>query len=299
MKRCPVCNRVYTDPSLNFCLADGAFLADANDRDVRKTVPSPHASEMPTESILSEQIPNSVLNPTLPSLPQREHPAYVATQPAAATGTRRLIPRVVAGILLAGVAVLAFVLMSKEAEKPDVRVSADGRPSPSANFAMPTATTSPTPTATLTPTPTPTPTATPTPTPNTQAARAEIQSLMNSWADSLRRRDLSSHLRLYADRMDTFYQLYGVGREQVRASRAAIFAKYYSSVNVQLSNISVEVDPSGTRATVSYDNSYNWKGGAKYLTGKSQNSMIMSKVGGQWLITSERHLKTYYEDSGN
>ena len=157
----------------------------------------------------------------------------------------------------------------------------------------------PTPTPTVTPSVRPTPSATPTPTPNTAAARSEVLAVMNSWAESLRRQDLGGNLRLYADHLDAYYQLGSASREQVRANRQAIFARYYSSTGVQLSNISIALDSSGTKATVSYDNTYDWRGGAKSLVGKSHNEMILSKVGTQWLITSEKHLQTYYENSGN
>jgi hypothetical protein len=86
----------------------------------------------------------------------------------------------------------------------------------------------------------------------------------------------------------------------VRSDRQAIFSKFYSSTDVQLDNISVELDPSGTEARVTYDNSYNWRGGSKYLIGKSHNAMNLSKQGSRWLITSEEHLGSYGPDrSGN
>ena len=122
---------------------------------------------------------------------------------------------------------------------------------------------------------------------------------MSSWAESLRRQDVGANLRLYADQLDAYYQRGSVSREQVRADRQAIFSKFYSSTDVQLDNINVELDPDGTEARVTYDNSYNWRGGSRYLSGKSRNAMTLSKSGSRWLITSEQHLKTYGERSGN
>lgn len=99
-------------------------------------------------------------------------------------------------------------------------------------------------------------------------------------------------MRLYADRLDSFYGG-GASREEVRAKRRKNFTDYYTSTDVQLSGISIDIDASGSKATVLYDNTYNWRGGSKSTAGKSQNQMIMAKRGSQWLITSETHIRYY------
>src|ERR1044071_7725298 len=46
MKRCPTCDRTYTDPSLNFCLEDGTPLApDAPAYDPNATIRYPSARD--------------------------------------------------------------------------------------------------------------------------------------------------------------------------------------------------------------------------------------------------------------
>lgn len=144
-----------------------------------------------------------------------------------------------------------------------------------------------------------TPIATPSPSFVTSAAQTDIVSIMNQWADSLGRQDLEDNLKFYADHLDTFYQLYDVDKEKVRASRQTGFSRYYSSVNIQLSDINVELDASSTTATVSYDSTYDWRGGTRFLTGKSRNEMTLSSINGEWRITSEKHIHTYYEEKGN
>jgi serine/threonine protein kinase len=130
---------------------------------------------------------------------------------------------------------------------------------------------------------------------NPSVARSEVTSAMNVWADSLRRRSVSDNLSLYADRLEVFYGMRNVDKSSVRSNRQTIFNKYYSSTDVQLSNMRVEVDASGSRANVFYDNEYSWQGGARSLSGKSHNQIIMSRINGRWLITSEIHLQQYYE----
>jgi serine/threonine protein kinase len=151
---------------------------------------------------------------------------------------------------------------------------------------------------TSTPVSTPSPAMTPSST-NIAAARSEVMAVMNQWVSSLNSRDLYGNLRLYADHLDTFYQLFGVDKDKVSASRRAAFTRFSSSVNVELSDVRIDFDSSGTTATVDYDNTYDWRGGTRYLTGKSHNEIIMSKINGEWLITSEKHISTYYENKGN
>src|SRR5690349_23579919 len=93
MKRCPTCNRTYTDLSLNFCLEDGTPLAaDAPAVDPNATIRYPVARDTeeprPTEIY---QPPPAVVSPrppvTSPSPPPRPPqqpqwtPAPVASAP--------------------------------------------------------------------------------------------------------------------------------------------------------------------------------------------------------------------------
>src|SRR5918911_1997037 len=69
MKRCPTCNRTYTDESLNFCLADGAFLTAPEDPQPTVASPAPRDTESPTEILPMEQLPvniDTVPSPTNP-----------------------------------------------------------------------------------------------------------------------------------------------------------------------------------------------------------------------------------------
>jgi hypothetical protein len=46
MKRCPTCNQVYADESLNFCLADGSALSAADTRGATASMPA-HLTALP------------------------------------------------------------------------------------------------------------------------------------------------------------------------------------------------------------------------------------------------------------
>lgn len=65
MKRCPSCNRVYSDLSLNFCLEDGTpLVADTPNFDPNVTLPYPSSHET------SEPPPTEIYRPDSPALNQ-------------------------------------------------------------------------------------------------------------------------------------------------------------------------------------------------------------------------------------
>lgn len=118
MKRCPTCQRAYTDDSLRFCLQDGATLLSVSDASMpydpeatlhsNAIVPGSR-SDMPTEVF------NPRAAPTIPSpkpsadtTPQQRVPTAHATQTAApvATSSNRAL---MAGVIVISVLLLALV----------------------------------------------------------------------------------------------------------------------------------------------------------------------------------------------
>ncbi|PYS51917.1 MAG: hypothetical protein DMF68_02975 [Acidobacteria bacterium] len=95
IKRCPTCNRTYTDESINFCLADGAFLTAPDDPLPTVASPAPRITESPTEILSTEQLPVNIN--TAPS----------ATKSVQEKTARKqsLLPWLIAGILA-----IAFIL---------------------------------------------------------------------------------------------------------------------------------------------------------------------------------------------
>lgn len=295
MKRCPSCQSTYTDNSLRFCLADGTPLVAVVDDDPQATKlsPGPTKANMPTLALPANQLPD--YRAAAETKPQ---PAPVFDTDSA-TQQRRIMPILVVGLVLLASAVVVALVVTRDRGDNDSGTSRTSSDYSTSNSTTPQPTpsiaASPTPSASVTPSVTPTPTATPTPT-DSYSARSEVMSALNAWTASLNRQDLDANMRLYADNLDDFYGRGNISKASVRVKRRANFEMYYSSINVQLSNVSVSLDSSGTVATILYDNTYNWQGGTKSLRGKSHNKMVMSKIGGGWLITSEQHLRTYYEN---
>ncbi|HKR61955.1 MAG TPA: hypothetical protein VJS64_19870 [Pyrinomonadaceae bacterium] len=108
MKRCPSCNRTYTDPSLNFCLEDGTpLLSSAAPRPAtptdRYTSPRPTSEPPPTE-IYPPQSP--LINQVAGFAPPRPAPQWSAPQKKS-----NAVWWVLGGITVAGVLGVFLVIV--------------------------------------------------------------------------------------------------------------------------------------------------------------------------------------------
>jgi hypothetical protein len=108
----------------------------------------------------------------------------------------------------------------------------------------------------------------------------------------MRSADLDAHMANYADTLHTYYLQKNYSASRVRANVARAFAKY-SSFDVKLTNMTIEVDPTGTRAVATFDKTFTFTG-ATTFSGSGLNRFWLEKIGGRWLITGEKDLKTYY-----
>jgi hypothetical protein len=295
---CPRCQHPNEEVDI-FCRECGARLVNVQQEPTLIYAPAPEAKQKPspgdpTLAVGAPPLPPQFVVPNV-TPPAQE---VMTTPPARSSNTARIVMLtvIVTSLFLSLGAIIAVLFFRHQTDSQTARTA---ETSSNQNGSIPVETASPTiPTGNVNKeSVAASPAQSPAPTPavvDTSSARTEVLAAMNRWADSLRRRDLSDNLSLYADRLNIFYGRSGVDKSDVRANRQAIFAKY-DSIDVRLSDLQLTIDSSGTTATVSYDNTYDWQGGAKSLSGKSHNEIVMSKIGGKWLITSEKHLKTYYE----
>ncbi len=143
----------------------------------------------------------------------------------------------------------------------------------------------------------PTVTATPAPKRTLDAKQAriideDVGAVVDNWQSSSENLDMDSHLSNYANTVD-YYRGGRVGLSRVRADKERAFGAY-NSVKFNISNVKITPDASGERATVVFDKEWNFKGDGKNSSGKVLQQLTLSKIGGRWLITGERDLKTYY-----
>lgn len=126
------------------------------------------------------------------------------------------------------------------------------------------------------------------------SAEYEIRNALEGWAQSTRNRDVDSHLRYYADTLDYYYNRTLVPSSKVRDGRIKAFAKF-NWLDVQLSNMTIQLDSTGQRATVVFDKTFDFRGdNGAFYNGSVQDQATLTKLGGAWLITGEKELKIYY-----
>lgn len=80
----------------------------------------------------------------------------------------------------------------------------------------------------------------------------------------------------------------------MREDRIRAFAKF-NYLSVQLSNMNIQLDSTGQRATVVFDKTFDFRGDNNaFYNGSVQDQLTLTKLGGAWLITGEKELKIYY-----
>ncbi|HKQ51262.1 MAG TPA: nuclear transport factor 2 family protein [Pyrinomonadaceae bacterium] len=302
MKRCPTCQRRYADDTLNFCLEDGTQLDTVN----------PSTDETLTLDA-GEPPPTEILDPALaPTIKGHARPAATARQEARATRreeahnfaavpassparstTSVVAVTVVATILLLGLGGLGAWLLLRDT---GTEVSRDGN-----SNARPTPTNTPgsTPTSTSTPSPSPTSSTTPTPTPRPTetpgggTASREVAGALEGWRRTMSTPSVAEHMAYYANTLHTYYNASNVDVQMVRNNVARAFSTY-DSRDVRISNLQIEVDPSGERAVATFDKTFEFRGAGKTYAASGLNRFWFEKIGGRWLITGEKDLKIYY-----
>lgn len=308
MKRCPTCQSVYTDDSLSYCLQDGSRLAVVRDSSSEETLQI-SASEArtsggeppPTEILRPEDMPTARVEGTLPTREQLRGRATalntdappVSTSTVTASPPPKSSSAVIALSVLVGLLLLAlgglitWVMMRdrrQTTETRNVTTNSNQVETRPGNTTPPRANTNANANAGATPQASPV---------DVAAARAAVQAALNGWAETVRSGNLEEHMKYYADVLDVYYNGTNVNRSRVREDREAAFAKY-SSMDMQVANINIEIDQTGTRATATFDKTFDFRNEEKSFNGSGLNRFWFTKTGGRWRITGEKELKNYY-----
>lgn len=320
MKRCPTCQRLYTDDTLNFCLEDGATLEHSTASTLDQTLALNPNDPPPTEIL-----PHTPIAPTLhahkPPTTVRQEARSTRNEfqdlaAPATTTQQRNTTSVVALTAIATILLLALgglgawlLLRDNSSSSGNLNVTNTGTDSgrvantntfpPNNNLPGVTGgnmNTQPnvTPTPVISPTPTPqtTPQQTP-PTNDTSTARKEVSTALNGWRQTMVNPDVDAHMSYYASTLHTYYNARDVDVSRVRSNVARAFSTY-STFDVQITNLQIEVDSSGQSAVATFDKTFEFRNGEKRYAGSGLNRFWLEKIGGRWLITGEKDLKTYY-----
>jgi len=114
MKRCPTCNRTYTDTSLNFCLEDGTPLAADPDPNATIRYPSARDTSEPPPTEIYHPQPQPVVSPRPttppPPPPTQWAPAPTAPPPKKKSNAIWWILGGLAAVLVIGVGLVVMVI---------------------------------------------------------------------------------------------------------------------------------------------------------------------------------------------
>jgi ketosteroid isomerase-like protein len=118
-----------------------------------------------------------------------------------------------------------------------------------------------------------------------------VRAALSGWLSSFRARDIDEYMAHYADVLDAYYLSRNTSIARVRVDKERAFAKY-SAIDVSLSNIRVQVEPSGQRAVATFIKTYRLGGpDVNPYTGSGLNRFTFTKIGGRWLITGEEDVR--------
>lgn len=293
MKICPHCQTTYTDDSLQFCLQDGSPLAPVNTQSwsESETLVSPKYS---TNKISGStwQPPNSnadsndALHPTAP--PQKSKTGLTIALTA-------LITLLVAGGAVAGFLIYQHNKKTETAQNINVNIKPTTSPVPNNSNANQKADTNANTNANVNAAPTASPSAKPTLNPKeADTVKSNIKDVIENWKDATENLDLDAHLANYADTVD-YYKGGKVNLAKVRADKEKAYSMY-DSISINIDNVKITPDETGKKAVAVFDKEWDFENDTKSNTGKVQQELTFSKIGGAWRITGEKDLKVYYVD---
>lgn len=134
-------------------------------------------------------------------------------------------------------------------------------------------------------------TLTPEPAVNASAPEEKIKIALDGMAAAIRARSVDQLMGYYGESLSYYNERAATPKTTVRDEYTKTFG-IYKSMDVQYSNVKVTLDPSGTSATVVFDNTFKYTADGNVASnGSAQMQLTMTKTGEAWLITGEKALK--------
>lgn len=305
MKICSQCQNTYTDDSLQFCLQDGTQL---NFVTGSSQMPTANWSDEPQTVVRGENPQMRINFPEQQTTPPPQNYSttpQTAFQPEEKSGSKLWLVALLGVLFLfviggLGAAGAWFYFNSGQTTIVQNNTNtSSNRNSANANVTN-IANTNANTNANSTPTATPTPKPTLKPA-EIETAKKEAESVIYGWKSAAEAHNLDTNLSNYADTVD-YYKGGKINKSKLKASKEPAY-KRYDSIAIDISNMKVTVDPTGEKATVTFDKEWDFSGADKdgnevFNTGKVQQQLVLNKFNGKWKIVSEKDVKVYYADKG-
>lgn len=118
-----------------------------------------------------------------------------------------------------------------------------------------------------------------------------IKTALEGWAAAIRARNLEQVMGFYGETLTAYNEKASVAKATIRSEYTNNFA-VFKQMEFQNTNVKVTIDPAGTSATVTLDNTFKYTADGNMTSqGAGPMQLIMTKTGEAWLITSEKKLK--------
>ncbi|MBX7169549.1 MAG: hypothetical protein K1X72_01255 [Pyrinomonadaceae bacterium] len=298
MKICPQCQSTYTNDDLQFCLQDGAPLNTVNTGSQDPTAvwnsePETVIKADRNQMRINLQQPETQQNQAIPTNPQTQF--HDNPPPKKSKAWIFLLLGLIVLLFVGGAAAIAAYFLLKPQTtvvQGNTNNSNNGTNTNSTDNANANAN------ANANVTPTPKPTLKPA---EIDAAKKEAESALYGWKAAAESHNLDTNLSSYADTVD-YYKGGKINKTKLRASKEPAYKKY-DQIKIDIDNMKVVVDPTGEKATVTFDKTWDFAGVDKdgndvVNRGSVQQQVILTKVNGKWKISSEKDMKVYYVDKG-
>jgi ketosteroid isomerase-like protein len=298
MKRCPSCQSQYTDDTLAFCLQDGTRLIDAMPDD------EPAVALKEIETVVTRRSDPDPQPSAVTKWRRQSEVTHISSlQPPRSKGKPAFAIAVVALLLfgffgIIGLGTWTYLRNRGSGAANNANIQTNQLPATN-SLPKPSTQVSPSPFASDKSTPnTTTPANVGAPTnaianvpEEPDQIKREVSQRVIEWKSLAESHNLSAYMNCYADTID-YYTRHMVSRESVRNDKQRAFSMF-SSININISNMNVSIDPAGQHATALFDKEWVFVGGRRN-EGKVRSQVTFRKINGDWLITGERDIKLYY-----
>lgn len=290
MKSCPVCRNQYTDPTLRFCLQDGASLVALEEpQSAVETIA--FANPVTVEKIQPTAEMNFFAAPPddqTRNFQDRERNAPLA---AKKSGSRLIWLMVLPIFLFCGaLGVGGWFYLAKQknmvASKTidDPAVPADARKNaPSEIQKSPAEKSEVTDSINLPPT-----------APDAETIKREITAAVEAWKNAAQDRNAAEYSGRYHETVDYYDKTLKLA--DVRGEAQKVFSTY-KDIDIALTNLRVAADTDGKRATAVFDKEWDYETDKDLIEGKAHVKLQFQKIGSDWKIVGEKNLKVYYTEN--
>lgn len=299
MRHCPACRSQYTDPTLRFCLQDGAPLGDGEETKQSSIDTISFGDPLTADNILKTEdldlyAPKSDSGKTRAWKP--EPPKSALRREAEIKGAKssaKVLLMAFGALFVLAVAGGGgwFYLKTHNSSSAQLTNSS----SPEASAQTPPANNSSTKAVLDELSARANSNADPSTSSGSEDVKKEIGAVIELWKKALEARKLPDYLSRYAEKVD-YFDKSGANSAEIRTEAQKMFDAY-SEIEITLTNVRVAVDAGGTQATAVFDKEWSFETPTDLLEGKAHTKLRFQKNGADWKITSEKYQKIYYMEN--